>query len=308
VLFVSLVALIVGWALLTVYGALANEGAAPLYWTLLPIGSSLLVLVIVGVAVYLGLSVKAINLSQRQSNFLDSVTHELKSPIASLKLYLQTLNRRAVSPDEQMKFFRFMLEDVERLDRLISHLLVTARLQRDEANEENEDVEIEPLIRLCAEEVRERFSAGPDALKLKIEPSVVRARRVDLDMIFRNLIDNAFKYAGSPPRVEVNSRPLPGGRVVTQIADNGRGVPLRARREIFGRFVRMGSELERDKPGTGLGLYIVDTLVRRLRGSVRVADPVNGSGAVFEIVLPGWTLESAIEQQQPQEQETQPAS
>src|SRR5690606_4506252 len=90
VLFISLVVLIVGWVLLSVYGALASKGAAPLYWTLLTVGTMLFVLVIVGVAMYLALSVKAIRLSERQSNFVDSVTHELKSPIASLKLYLQT--------------------------------------------------------------------------------------------------------------------------------------------------------------------------------------------------------------------------
>jgi signal transduction histidine kinase len=292
VLFVSLVALVVGWVLITVYGALARPGAGPLYWTLLTVGSSLFVLVIVGVAIYLALSVKAIRLSQRQSNFVDSVTHELKSPIASLKLYLQTLNRRAVSPEEQVKFFRYMLEDVERLDRLINHLLVTARLQRGTVMEDHEEVELEPLLRQCAEEIQERYAAAKDVFRLQLEPSVVRARRADVDMIFRNLIDNAIKYAGDPPRVEIVSRPRPDGRVVTQIIDNGRGIPTRLRQRVFGRFVRLGSELERDKPGTGLGLYIVDTLVRRLRGFVRVRDPVEGSGTVFEVVLPGWTRET----------------
>ncbi|MGE0760471.1 MAG: sensor histidine kinase [Pirellulaceae bacterium] len=292
-LFVTLVVLIVGWVLLSVYGLLLFEGAAPLYWTLLTVGSTLFVLVIVGVAMYLALSVKAIKLSERQSNFVDSVTHELKSPIASLKLYLQTLNRRTVSPEEQVKFFRFMLEDVERLDRLINHLLVTGRLQRGVSTDEVDDIELEPLLRQCIREVADRYSAGDETYRMKLEPSIVTARRVDLDMIFRNLVDNAFKYAGDPPRIEVISFPRPDGRVVTQVIDNGRGIPQRSRQSVFGRFVRLGSELERDKPGTGLGLYIVETLVRSLRGTVRVREPVEGPGALFEVILPGRTHEVA---------------
>jgi signal transduction histidine kinase len=75
--------------------------------------------------------------------------------------------------------------------------------------------------------------------------------------------------------------------VVVQVADNGRGIPFHLRRKIFGRFVRLGSELERDKPGTGLGLYIVRTLLRQLRGQVWVRDPKSGPGTVFEVRLPG---------------------
>ena len=114
-----------------------------------------------------------------------------------------------------------------------------------------------------------------------------RARRVDLDIIFRNLIDNAVKYAGSEPQVEVRLRPAPMAGAVVRIADNGRGIPHNLRRQIFGRFERLGLELEREKPGTGLGLYIARNLVRRLRGRIRVRDPRQGPGTVFEVQLPG---------------------
>src|SRR5687767_14374620 len=119
---VTIVALAVGWVLLVMVGT-TIDGLASFFWTWLPIGSAMLIFVLVGVVLYLTLSIKAINLTRRQSNFIDSVTHELKSPIASLKLYLQTLNRRHLSADEQETFFRDMLEDIERLDQLINHLL-----------------------------------------------------------------------------------------------------------------------------------------------------------------------------------------
>lgn len=291
-LLVLLVVLTIGWVLLTLAGVFQNSASAPFYWTLLTVGSLLLIMVITGVSMYLTLTIKTINLNRRQSNFMDSITHELKSPIASLKLYLQTLDRHAVSAEEQAKFHRFMLEDVERLDGLINHVLDAARLDRQPADVDVEEIEVEPLLRRCVQEVSSRHRAAPDAVQIEIEPSIVRARRVDLDMIFRNLVDNALKYAGEPPAVAVVSRPKPDGTVMMQVSDNGPGIPLRYRHKIFGRFVRLGSELERAKPGTGLGLYIVHTLVKRLRGKVRVRDRDSGPGTIFEVILPGWTLES----------------
>lgn len=285
VMIVLLVVLTVGWVLLSVYGALANYDLAGVYWMLLSIGTTFIVLLVVGVVMYLILSVKAINLNRRQSNFVDSVTHELKSPIASLKLYLQTLNRRQVSEQEQIEFYRAMLEEVERLDRLINHVLDAGRLEADRVDRE-EDVRLAPLLQECAATVCMRYHVPADTVRMDTESCTVRGRLLDLDMIFRNLLDNAVKYAGHQPRVDVSVRVVDGA-VVVQIGDNGRGIPPDLRRKIFGRFVRLGSELERDKPGTGLGLYIVRTLVRRLRGSIRVCDRPGGSGALFEVRLPG---------------------
>ncbi len=287
VMIVLLVALIVGWVLLAVFG----DTIRALYWTLLSVGTVFLVAVLVGVVAYLVISIKTINLNQRQSNFMDSVTHELKSPIASLKLYLQTLNRRQVTEEEGENFRRFMLEDVERLDHLINHLLDAARLDREAVDSEIEDVELAELLRRCAQSVCLRYRVPPEDVALDLHPCHVRARPVDLDMIFRNLIDNAVKYAGNPPRIEVavkaKAKTKGDGQILIRIADNGSGIPLPLRRKIFGRFVRLGFELERDKPGTGLGLYIVRTLVHRLRGRVRVHDNEKGSGTVFEVQLPG---------------------
>ena len=123
VLIGSLVALTVGWVLVSIAAALGSGNAA-FYWAVLGVGVALLVVVLAGVIVYLALTVKAIALSQRQSNFIDSVTHELKSPLASLKLYLQTLTRRSVPAEQQADFHRFMLQDVERLDGLPRHVAV----------------------------------------------------------------------------------------------------------------------------------------------------------------------------------------
>ncbi len=242
-------------------------------------------LLVVGVVLYLILSIKTINLTRRQSNFIDSVTHELKSPIASMKLYLQTLSRHQVDQQLQADFYRSMLEDIERLDHLINQMLDAGRLDAERPNGEDEDVNLAHLLRACAASVCMNYRVPADTVQFDLQPSVISGRRTDLDIIFRNLIDNAVKYAGAPPRVTVSLQPSANAQVVVRITDNGRGIPKHLRRKIFGRFVRLGQELEREKPGTGLGLYIARTLVHRHHGRIRVRDPEQGPGSVFEVQL-----------------------
>jgi two-component system, OmpR family, phosphate regulon sensor histidine kinase PhoR len=288
VMFVVLVLLLIGWVVLAARGIITDTPSAGLYISLLSIGATLLTLVIVGTALYLTLSIKAINLTQRQSNFIDSVTHELKSPIASLKLYLQTLNRRSVSASEQEVFFKDMLQDVERLDELINHLLDVARLERNRVSSPPEDVRLDKVISQCAEELCQRYERATESIRLDLAPAVVNAVQADLELIFRNLIDNAMKYADDEqPEVEITIRGEGPGQIVVCVSDNGKGIPHSLRQRIFGRFVRLGSELVREKPGTGLGLYIVRTMIGRLGGKIRVRDRDRGSGASFEVQLPG---------------------
>ena len=141
IMIVLVVALIVGWVVVTMLGT--ERSAA--YWALLAVGTTFLVLVLVGVVLYLLISIKEIRLNRRQSNFVDSVTHELKSPIASLKLCLQTLSRRNVDEQRQADFYRFMLDDLARLDNLINHMLDAARLDQQPVEAEIVDVELLPL-------------------------------------------------------------------------------------------------------------------------------------------------------------------
>ncbi len=307
VMIVLLVALTVGWVLFTVFGALADTRFAGLYWTLFSVGTTFFVFLLVGVVMYLGLSVKSINFTRRQSNFIDSVTHEFKSPIASMKLYLQTLKHRQVSREEQAGFFQFMLEDLDRLDHLVNQVLEAGRLDTVRTDGEVEDVPMADLLRECTDTLCLRYRLPTDTVELDLDPCSLRARRVDLELIFRNLIDNAIKYADSEPCVEVVLRLDPTGSVVVRICDNGTGVPHSLRRKIFGRFVRLGLELERKQPGTGLGLHIVRTLVKRLGGRVRVRDVEAGSGAVFEVELPaGLVIDAETASQDTESQDTGP--
>ena len=253
VLIVLVVALTVGWVIVSASAALGSEHSA-VYWTLLAVGATLFVLVLVGVILYLALTVKAIRLNQRQSNFIDAVTHELKSPIASLKLYLQTLTRHQVTAEQQADFQRFMLEDVQRLDELIDHLLDAARLEHSELADGEEDVALDELLARCARLICQRYNLPESTVDLHLQPARVRARAADLEIVFRNLLDNAIKYSGDHPQVEIDTQSDGNGRVIARIGDNGPGIPPKLRRKIFGRFVRLGSELERTKRRHGLGL------------------------------------------------------
>ncbi len=160
VLIVLLVVLTVGWVIVSASAALKSEHSG-VYWTLLAIGSTFFALVLVGVVLYLILSVKAIRLNQRQSNFIDAVTHELKSPIASLKLYLQTLNRHQVTLEQQADFQKFMLADLERLDHLIDHLLDAARMEHPQSAVDLENVPLDELLIRSARLACERYNLPP---------------------------------------------------------------------------------------------------------------------------------------------------
>jgi signal transduction histidine kinase len=282
VMIVLVVALGVGWVLLTI----SREDNPGLYITALAVGLTFLVLVLVGVVLYLTITVQIIALGQRQSNFIDSVTHELKSPIASLKLHLQTLNRRELSDELREKFYGVMLDDLERLDTLINHMLDAARIEQTQPDDERQVVDLAQVLRSSAETSCNRYHVPQNTVSLDLQPASVYARLIDVEMTFRNLIDNAIKYGGDPPQVTVSCAVNGAGRVTARIVDNGSGIPVKYRSKIFSRFVRVGSELERSKTGTGLGLYIVRTAVKHMRGKVHVRARQDSPGTVFEVELP----------------------
>ncbi len=283
VLGVTLLALIV--ALLVIW--IVNQASSG-QWGMLILGAIFFSLVLIGISVYLVLTLKEVNLSRRQANFIAAVTHELKSPIASIKLYLQTLDMREVDLDQQREFHRFMLEDVQRLDALIDHLLAAARMDHLEQTElQQENVDVAACLTRCVEMVARRYELDDSQIELDLVPGTAYGRTEDLEMIFSNLLDNAVKYGGKQPKIHVRLRTNGKERIAVRISDNGRGVRFELRRKIFRRFFRGGSELERTAVGTGLGLYLVRSLVKRSKGKISVSGRGPLPGATFEVDLPG---------------------
>jgi signal transduction histidine kinase len=258
-------------------------------WGALAIGVVAFTLMLIGASLWLILTIKEIRLNHRQANFVDSVTHELKSPIAALQLYLETLKMRPMNDTQRREFHDVMEQELHRLDRLINQLLEVGRLDAIGDQEEPQEVLLPQLLRECAElACLQHKQAVDQVFTFDVPPLRILGSRIVLELIFSNLIDNAVKYGAEEPRVDVVAHAHGPHRYKVAVGSNGQSVPHEERKKVFQIFYRGGSELERRRKGTGLGLYIVHTLVRRLKGKILVHDrPDGGDGSVFEVELPG---------------------
>ncbi len=261
------------------------------FWTALTIGTIVFSLILIGLSVYLVLTIKQVRINQMQANFVDSVTHELKTPLASIRLYLETLQMRDVDAEQRNEFYSVMGRELVRLDHLINQLLEVGRLDAIGQHIASEDVSLEPLLRKIARTTCDYQRCDFNrVISFDLQPAIVYARPIILEMIFGNLLDNAVKYAAAEPLVHITMSVRTireEEKVVIQIQDNGEGIPVDIRNKIFRIFYRAGSELKRKTKGTGLGLYIVRSLVHFMEGEVRVADSPSQTGSLFEVELPG---------------------
>ena len=286
IMIILVILLCIAWIISTMIAAKELSSMSTMYWIFLVIGSFFLCLLLAGTITYLVFSIQVVRLNRRQSNFIDSVTHELKSPLASLKLYLQTLAKYDVSPEEKRNFYRSMMEDIERLDLLINQVLRVGQMETGQnLSIQEESFHLPKLVENCIRSACLGHLADESAVTLRCPDVWVTFPRILLEMILRNLIDNAIKYAGTPPRVTVDIRWNFHGTLVARIADNGPGIPPGMRKKIFRRFFRIGDELERKKPGTGLGLYLVQLYVKILNGRIRIRNNKTG-GSVFFLIVP----------------------
>lgn len=265
----------------------ARQDDHGLYALVLVAGWVMGLAVIIGLILFVVSLARQIRLNQRQQNFIDSVTHELKSPLTSLKLHLETIRRRPLSPAQIDEFTGIMLADVERLDKLIDHVLEAARVDSARRSHRLEPLAVRPRVEQAIATVVRRHDLAPGAIALEGEDAVVRTDPVGLDLVLSNLLENAVKYSDQTVRVTVRLAKLPNGGVSIAVADAGVGIPRNQVRRVFNRFHRVGNELTRIRQGTGLGLYIVKETVRQMKGKIRAESPGEGQGSVFTLTLPG---------------------
>ena len=226
---------------------------------------------------------KEILAAKQSSNFLLSITHELKSPIASIRLGFETLQRKKLSEEQSHVLLKNGINDTDRLNNLVSDLLLSARLESTyQLNTELFSLEI--LIEECVQLLKQKFPTAILKVNLIQEMPEILADYSAIRSVIINLLENAVKYSDSVPEINIGLTSN-NERCNIEISDNGIGIDQSERKKIFEKFYRVGNEDQRKTKGTGLGLYIVDQIVRAHNGSITVSSN-QPKGTIFNVFLP----------------------
>lgn len=280
------VALTVGWQIIGSEEApLKSPGARYLVYFF---GLLLFLLLISGLGLMFTLLLREVRLNERQSNFVSAVTHELKTPVASLRLYLDTLMLRSdtLSIDQRDDFYKTMRADLDRLNGTINSVL-NAGLYADRAVINPPVIDLAKLVQHACALTRTRNQLGESAVTYSGPPSLLlKGDSTALETAVLNLLDNAVKYSTDQVAVRVTLVEELNGFARISVSDRGVGMNRAHLRFIFNRFYRIGSEVRRSSTGTGLGLFIVKSVVKAHGGSVRAESDGEGRGATFVLHLP----------------------
>lgn len=225
---------------------------------------------------------REVSLARQRRNFLLSITHELKSPIASLRLVIETLSRRVLNDAQREHMLSNGLKDADRLQQLVEDLLLAARLE-DQWQPMQEPMNVEAVARECADALRVRFPEANIQIQHAETLLPVMADRLGFVAVIKNLLENAVKYSPKGALIEF-SAVQDNGRCSLRIADHGNGIPDHEKPRVFEKFYRVGNEDTRQNTGTGLGLYIVNQVVKAHHGQIHITDN-HPNGTVFTIVL-----------------------
>ena len=263
------------------------------------VGILLFSLLIAGVVLNTVFLVREIRRNERQDSFLNAVTHELKTPIASIRLYLDTLERRTVDEAQRHKFYAVMRSDTDRLLVTVERVLKAGELGQRGREHQRARIELHPLVADCIKITLARHHLPPEAITLADVPGGVRLAvfgiAEDLRTAILNLLDNAVKYSPDGVQIACRLHIEHYTWVVLSITDTGLGIPSRELKRIFKRFYRARSNDLVKIKGTGLGLFLVSTIARQHDGSVRAVSEGPGKGSTMLLKLPlaiGGTTES----------------
>jgi signal transduction histidine kinase len=272
------VALNVGWIILN-----WREGV------LLFFGIIFFALIIAGMIVNTTFLLREIRRSEQHDSFINAVTHELKTPVASIRLHLETLQRRDLPEAQKQEFYRLMLSDTDRLTETVEQVLRAGRAGDKKAGREKSVVDFRQLVRACMEAARVRHHLPPEALLYEEASSngaSVRGSAEDLRTAVFNVLDNAIKYSGGHVDVRVRLDTPDEKRIVLSVQDHGVGIPPDDLKSIFKRFYRVNDRSLAHVKGTGLGLFIVKSIAQKHGGKVFAASGGEGEGATITMELP----------------------
>jgi two-component system sensor histidine kinase SenX3 len=276
------IALNVGWIILN-----WREGV------LLFFGIIFFALIIAGMVVNTIFLVRELRRSEQHDSFINAVTHELKTPVASIRLHVETLQRRELPEKQKQEFYRLMLSDTDRLTETVEQVLRAGRAGDKKTGREKAEVDFGQLVRECMEATRSRHHLQPEALRYEEAASNgsgmrVRGSAEDLRTAVFNVLDNAVKYSGETVDVRVLLEAPDDERVVLRVQDHGVGIPADDVKRIFKRFYRVTHRSLMHVKGTGLGLFIVKAIAKKHGGKVFAESDGEGLGTTIVLELPRW--------------------
>lgn len=254
---------------------------------LLFLGIVLLAMIISGVVLNTIFLVREIRRNAQHDAFINAVTHELKTPIASIRLYLETLQTRVVDEEKRKEFYRIMLADSDRLLGTIEQVLRTGRVGAMGRQLSLAPIALGDLVEESLARARTLHHLPEQSLKYVPGPPLMILGDVDeVRAAVSNLIDNAVKYSGSNVDVAVETEKVDGKYALVRVKDQGAGIPKTELKQVFKRFYRVPGPLAMRVKGTGLGLYIVRSVAKRHRGRAWAESEGPGRGSTFVLQLP----------------------
>ncbi len=271
-----------------------NVGWIILNWrqgVLLFFGVIFFALIIAGMIVNTSFLVREIRRSEQHDSFINAVTHELKTPVASIRLHLETLQRRDLPETQKQEFYRLMLSDTDRLTETVEQVLRAGRAGDRRAGQDKSAVDFRQLVRECMDAARTRHRLPLEAIRYEEESTNGSAIRVlgsdeDLRTAVFNVLDNAIKYSGREVDVRVRLNMPDEKRVMLSVQDHGIGIPPDDVKRIFKRFYRVNDRSLAHVKGTGLGLFIVKSIAQKHGGRVFAESAGEGLGPTITMELP----------------------
>jgi signal transduction histidine kinase len=254
---------------------------------LLFLGVLLTAMLISGIVLNTFFLVREIRRNEQQDAFINAVTHELKTPVASIRLYLETLQTRAVDEPKRKDFYRIMLEDSDRLLETIEQILRTGRIGHSSRKPNLSRIDLGGLVEECVIRARMLHNLSTDSLQYQAgAPLTILADLDEVRAAVSNLVDNAVKYSGSNVNVLVEIDATDQKYVSVRVRDQGAGIPKTELKPIFKRFYRARGPASPRVAGTGLGLYIVRSVAKRHGGRAWAESEGPGRGSTFVLQLP----------------------